>query len=83
MVSITLNLSLYLVVKLMPRAAGVVVRVEFLAAPGETYAIEASTDLEHWVPIGVRTADAEGVVVWDDPVGGQLKHRFYRARLAQ
>ena len=67
-------------VKMKARASGGHLRVEFPADPGETYAIEASTDLIHWVTLGIRTAGPDGTVPEEDPASTKHKSRFYRAR---
>ena len=55
-------------------------RVTARALSGRLVAIEASTDLVSWSEIGWGAA-VDGEFVADDADAGQLRHRFYRARL--
>jgi hypothetical protein len=71
-----------LFVKLTARRSGSNLQLEILAFPGETYAIDVSTNLVDWTPVTTRTADPEGTMTWDDPGPAPLKARFYRARVA-
>ena len=52
--------------------------VRFAGFPGETYAIQASTDLVHWVTLGSTTATSEGVIQFDDRESAKYPSRFYR-----
>jgi hypothetical protein len=74
--------SAHLGAKLTVRVAAGSLRLELLAFPGETCAIEASTNLVDWVTIGIRTAGPEGIVLLEDIFAGQFKSRFYRAKSA-
>jgi hypothetical protein len=67
-------------VTMVARPAGGQSRLEMIGYPGTTYTIEASTNLSEWIPIGKRTADAEGNIVFDDPGTAQSPKRFYRIR---
>jgi uncharacterized repeat protein (TIGR01451 family) len=46
--------------------------------PSRQYAIEASVDLETWVPIGTNLLNGNSLVV-EDPGSAGLPYRFYRA----
>lgn len=72
--------SAHLGAKLTVRVTAGSLRLELLAFPGETCAIEASTNLVDWVTIGIRTAGPEGIVLLEDIFAGQFKSRFYRAK---
>ncbi|HWQ91366.1 MAG TPA: hypothetical protein VN673_06825, partial [Clostridia bacterium] len=50
-------------------------------APGQTYTVQASSDLEAWVDIGEVTADAEGCCEYVDPLAGTASSRFYKLKL--
>jgi uncharacterized delta-60 repeat protein len=52
--------------------------LEILGTPGDTYLIQASTNLVDWVPLDTRKADAEGVIQFEDSTPGRLPARFYR-----
>ncbi|MBI2925491.1 MAG: hypothetical protein HYY24_07285 [Verrucomicrobia bacterium] len=56
--------------------------LNFGAAPGETFAVEASDDLKTWTRLGtvLSTGDQFNFV---DPASGDLPHRFYRIVPAQ
>jgi uncharacterized repeat protein (TIGR03806 family) len=58
------------------------VALEFEALAGESYMIEASTDLIHWVPIAT-IENAVGRTVVEEQLGPEFPQRFYRAVLAQ
>jgi hypothetical protein len=53
-------------------------RLRFIGFPGETYTIQASTDLAHWVTLGTTTATADGAVQFDDRDSARYPSRFYR-----
>jgi hypothetical protein len=50
------------------------------ASAGVTYKVQTSTDLQpnSWSTLGNATADASGMLTFDDPSALQL-HWFYRA----
>lgn len=68
-------------VVLFPRrpALGGLYRVAGLGTNFVTYAIQASTNLVDWVPIGTAPANGGGEFELDDPDTGLFPHRFYRA----
>jgi hypothetical protein len=47
--------------------------------PGLRYAIEASPDLQHWEPIQVISAPADGIFDVPDGNTGAMSNRFFRA----
>jgi hypothetical protein len=49
--------------------------------PGQRFVIEASTDLQSWVPLSVVTVGA-GTAEFNDPDASAFGQRFYRARPA-
>jgi hypothetical protein len=53
----------------------------FNGEPGATYDIESTGDMVHgrWTRVGTATADADGVLLFHQPVGGSDPVRFYRA----
>ena len=53
-------------------------QLEILGTAGETFVIQASTNLVDWVTIGTRTADADGVCLFEDADSGKLPACFYR-----
>lgn len=50
--------------------------------PGRTYEIQASTDLQSWLPMGTVTAVEAGIVINDARIALN-PHRFFRARLVE
>jgi hypothetical protein len=55
-----------------------VVTVSFPVAPGNTYSVQASTDLKNWDTIWQTTATSNTWVQFQDPVAPNLPMRFYR-----
>ena len=55
--------------------------LNFAGASGQSYIIEASTDMVHWQPIGVATNQGNGNFQFDDSQMGQNAGRFYRVVL--
>jgi hypothetical protein len=53
-------------------------QMSFSAVPGQTYEIQASTDLVNWVTIWQTTAASNGTIQFTDPEAVNLKMRFYR-----
>ncbi len=53
----------------------------FSGDPGATYQVESTEDMVHgrWTPVGTATADADGVLLFRQPIGGSEPVRFYRA----
>jgi hypothetical protein len=47
--------------------------------PGQTYFLQASSDLQAWAPIGTNDADANGTVTFQDSNATNYVSRFYRA----
>jgi hypothetical protein len=47
--------------------------------PNRAYVLEASEDLEFWIPIATNSAPS-GVLIWTDFAATNFTHRFYRAR---
>ena len=54
-------------------------RLEILGEPGERFLIQASSNLADWVTIGAQTANAEGVVTFEDVDAARHSVRYYRA----
>ena len=53
-------------------------RLIFAGIPGQSYTIEASSDMVHWQPIGVANDQGDGTFQFDDSQFGQNRERFYR-----
>jgi hypothetical protein len=53
-------------------------QVEILGDSGQAYIIQASTNLIQWVTIATRTANADGVITFDDADTGKQPQRYYR-----
>jgi hypothetical protein len=51
---------------------------DFLGFPGNTYEIQASSDLVNWKSLGLVRAGADGVVSFTDPEAANNSRRFYR-----
>lgn len=58
--------------------AGGTAELFFIGQVGERYRIEASTDLQHWSLLEVKTAGAEPILA-RDTAAGEYRQRFYRA----
>jgi hypothetical protein len=50
---------------------------------GQTYAIQASTNLAAWAVLTNITVSTNGTVPFNDPAGTNGNQRFYRAQLEQ
>ena len=53
-------------------------RFNLTGSPGESYAIEASTDLLNWTRVG-EVKFVDGVAAFSDPAAVSIRGRFYRA----
>jgi hypothetical protein len=53
-------------------------QLQFLGEPRQRYAVQCSTDLKTWTTLDTRTADADGLIEYDDIGGGKHPARFYR-----
>jgi hypothetical protein len=60
------------------QASSTSVRLGFLAFPGDTYAIQGSADLVQWQTLGTATADADGVIAFEEPASAGNPARYYR-----
>jgi uncharacterized repeat protein (TIGR03806 family) len=60
-------------------AAGSPFQVQFSAAPGNTYVLDGSTDLTHWVPVATNTP-VSSPFTWIDSGSSNYPARFYRVR---
>ena len=56
------------------------VRLEIVGEAGEPVVIQASVNLRDWATIGTRTANAEGVVTFEDADAGRYPTRYYRVQ---
>jgi len=54
-------------------------QVEFTAATGQTYILEASTDFVHWVSLSTNVPTASPFL-WVDPGASNFPTRFYRVQ---
>lgn len=54
--------------------------LNWLGIMGDRAVVEASQNLEQWVPIGTNTVDFDGRVHFRDPDAWRYSQRFYRAR---
>ena len=54
-------------------------QVEFTAATGQTYVLEASTDFVHWVSLSTNVPTASPFL-WVDPGASNFPTRFYRVQ---
>lgn len=66
----------------MKRTVDSACEMELRGFPGQTYVIEASTNLSAWSAISTNLADM-GRVIFSDAHGTNFPHRFYRAKLAE
>jgi hypothetical protein len=53
-------------------------QLQFLGEPRQKYTVQCSTDLKTWATLDTRTADADGVIEYEDADAGQFPVRFYR-----
>jgi hypothetical protein len=70
--------AVHIKIKPPQRLASGAVHIEFEGIEGETYVIQASSDLVHWTTLGSVTADDQGTVIFDDTAAGEARTRFYR-----
>jgi len=57
---------------------GQALELQFIGSPHRTYGLEFSTDLFHWLPLGLVTMDINGNLSFTDAINGAF--RFYRLR---
>jgi hypothetical protein len=57
---------------------GGAMRVQFPAAPGQSYSFLWSSNLLDWLTLGTGTADTNGVATFDDTNAPLYPHRFYK-----
>jgi hypothetical protein len=60
-----------------PPQAGCV-NANMTGTPGQTYVLQASTDMIHWTSISTNVADANGLLTLTDANAGKFPSRFYR-----
>jgi hypothetical protein len=51
--------------------------MQFWAPAGQTYILQASTDLVNWTPVATNTPISTPFF-WEDPDSTNYPHRFYR-----
>jgi hypothetical protein len=56
------------------------IHLEFHTSPGEQYAIEATSDFFNWQSLITNTADANGLIQFDDTNAPTIPYRFYRGK---
>jgi hypothetical protein len=61
--------------------AGNGVHLTMAGTPGDTYQIQASTNVVNWVNLYSITADSLGMIQLQDPTATNQPKRFYRAKL--
>ena len=59
--------------------AGGSISFSLTGVPQATYAIQASTDMAHWQPIGTNVLSGSGSVTINDPAAAGYSNRYYRA----
>jgi hypothetical protein len=81
LMALQLNTSLLRAPRLIPDGAPAngTFTISFFGIPGDTYSVEASTDLKSWVPVFGVVGDASGIVILGDNNAGNFPYRFYRA----
>jgi len=62
----------------MGGAAGGMAQLHFLGTAGQSYVIQASTNLLDWVTLSTCAADGLGNVTATDPDAHRYPARFYR-----
>ena len=63
---------------LQPAQAGCMT-ANLAGTPGQTYVLQASSDLIHWTAISTNVADANGLVSISDTNAAKFPSRFYRS----
>jgi len=63
---------------LQPAQAGCMT-ANLAGAPGQTYVLQASSDLIHWTAVSTNVADANGLVSITDTNAAKFPSRFYRS----
>ena len=61
-------------------AANNLLKLAIFAPSGNSIVLEASLDLQMWVPVSTNTAPADGILQINKPTAGS-NVRFYRARM--
>jgi len=64
---------------LVPSAAGGALTGQLSGVSGQTYIIQASTDLLNWIPLSTNIADINGIVSLVDSNAVAYPSRYYRA----
>ena len=59
--------------------SGGIFQMQFLAAPGSNYVLQASRNLVNWTPLMTNPAIATNVLNFVDPNASNFTRRFYRA----
>jgi subtilisin family serine protease len=54
-------------------------QVRIIGEPGRDHVIEASEDLNRWIPVSTNQATSDGAVFYYDPASVELPQRYYRA----
>src|SRR6185436_14626815 len=52
--------------------------LQFHTSPAQSYAIEATSDFFNWTSLITNTADANGLIQFDDEQAPAIPYRFYR-----
>ena len=68
-------------ISLPPQVADGSFRAALAGTPGQTFIIQASSDLVHWTPISTNVADANGIVSIIESNTVAMPSRFYRGVL--
>ncbi len=64
---------------LAPSFVNGIVAAQLSGVAGQTYVVEASADLVHWIPLSTNIADTTGIVSLVDSNAAAYPSRFYRA----
>jgi hypothetical protein len=67
---------------LVPPQAGCVT-ANLTGTPGQTYVLQATTDMVHWTAISTNVADSNGLISFTDTNAGNYRSRFYRSATLQ
>ena len=54
------------------------VGLQFITLPGESYLLQASTNLVDWVTLRTVKANSDGVIDYEDPNSAAYPARYYR-----
>jgi hypothetical protein len=70
-------------ISLTPPPSDGCVKASVTGTSGQTYVLQASTDMIHWTAISTNAADANRLLLFSDPDATNYPSRFYRSATLQ